>query len=155
MDSDLNPACWSWAIPNEIPGRVSEGDDADLLPAIRELLPAIRNLLASCPKELRRQRAFHDGRCAISGRRDTLVEDHDHTTGFFRGWLCRSCNTLEGVSSHRVFAKYRQRNPATILGATWEYIDPITKLPSRKRLEVEIDPNASLLDGNAVTSLGL
>jgi hypothetical protein len=155
MDSDLNPACWSWPIPEEIPEPFSESEVATLPPSIRVLVPSIRKLLASCPVELRRQTAFHDGQCARCGRKDTLVEDHDHTTGLFRGWLCRSCNTSEGVSSHPVFVKYRQRNPATILGATWEYIDPITKLPPRKRLEIEIDPDASLLNGNAVTSLGL
>jgi hypothetical protein len=59
------------------------------------------------------------------------------------------------MSSYPIFVKYRRRNPATILGATWEYIDPITKVPPRKRVADEIDPDASLLDGNAVTSLGL
>ena len=61
----------------------------------------------------------------------------------------------EGMSSHPVYVKYRQRNPAAILGTTWEYIDPITNLPPRTRIEHPIDPDASLLDGNAVTSLGL
>jgi hypothetical protein len=119
------------------------------------LVPSLRKLLASCPKEFRQQQAFHDGRCAVCGRKKELVEDHDHTTGLFRGWLCRSCNTKEGMSSHPVYVKYRQRNPATILDATWEYIDPITNAPPRKRLEHSIDPDGSLLDGNAVTSLGL
>ncbi len=34
--------------------------------------------------------------CAICGRIARLYEDHDHTTLLTRGWLCNSCNTLEG-----------------------------------------------------------
>jgi hypothetical protein len=59
------------------------------------------------------------------------------------------------MSSHPIFVKYRRRNPATILGATWEYIDPITKAPPKKRLETKMNPGSSLLERNAVTSLGL
>ena len=95
MDSELHPACWSWPIPKKYPN-LSRKRDADLPPSIQALLPAIRKLLAYCPVELTHQQAFHDGRCAICGRKNELVEDHDHNTGLFRGWLCRSCNTSEG-----------------------------------------------------------
>ena len=48
-------------------------------------------------------RAWQDGRCALCGfRYGPLVEDHCHTTGLVRGYLCRSCNTTEGVSDHNL-----------------------------------------------------
>jgi len=35
--------------------------------------------------------------CGICGRSDTgLFLDHDHYSGRFRGWLCRSCNAGVG-----------------------------------------------------------
>ncbi len=36
--------------------------------------------------------------CEICGRTDELLNwDHDHSTGLFRGWLCRRCNTGIGL----------------------------------------------------------
>ena len=32
------------------------------------------------------------GSATIAGR---MVMDHDHATGLNRGWLCRSCNSVE------------------------------------------------------------
>jgi hypothetical protein len=37
-----------------------------------------------------------DGRCAICTRVRKLVLDHDHTTGAFRGYICRDCNMAMG-----------------------------------------------------------
>jgi Recombination endonuclease VII len=34
--------------------------------------------------------------CAICQSPDSICMDHDHKTGKFRGWLCRSCNTVLG-----------------------------------------------------------
>jgi hypothetical protein len=31
--------------------------------------------------------------CECCGRMGELILDHDHTTGAFRGWLCRECNS--------------------------------------------------------------
>ena len=40
------------------------------------------------------------GCCAACHRRDPYsFQDHCHSTGLFRGWLCHSCNTLEGFGS--------------------------------------------------------
>lgn len=63
-------------------------------------------------------------RCAIcGGRRSHLVEDHDHTTGLVRGWLCQSCNASEGfaAASESRYVRYRAKNPATMLGITIRY----------------------------------
>ena len=64
-------------------------------------------------------RKWQDGRCAGCGLPDSsLVEDHSHKTGLIRGYLCRSCNTLEGVSDNARWIRWRAgMNPATILGA--------------------------------------
>lgn len=40
------------------------------------------------------------GPCEICGTpADPLHRDHDHTTGRFRGWLCRACN--QGLGHYR------------------------------------------------------
>lgn len=112
---DLEPACWSWPPPTEadidaakraFPGlTLSEGD--------------WRSLMMS---------EWHQGRCAICGiAGQHLVEDHDHVTGLERGHLCRSCNVKEGMNRGGVFARYRQKNPASICGVREVYYDPFTK----------------------------
>jgi len=94
------PACWSWPVPDA----ANYGGPED---------------------DFRRFYDFHDGRCAVCGRIDpALVEDHDHYTGFTRGELCRGCNTIEGMSSPPIIVKYRQRNPAAILGLELVYVGP-------------------------------
>ncbi|REF00313.1 recombination endonuclease VII [Thermomonospora umbrina] len=67
------------------------------------------------------------GRCAICGRKTVLVTDHDHRTGLIRGGLCSRCNTAEGLSNAPVFVRYRDRNPASVLGIRQRYWDPIEK----------------------------
>ena len=71
---------------------------------------------------------WQGGRCAICGKGKDLVCDHDHETGLVRGWLCQSCNTMEGTSREpdTIFARYRERPPAVILGLTIRYLHPVT-----------------------------
>ena len=71
---------------------------------------------------------WQDGRCAICGHRRDLVEDHDHNTGMVRGYLCRGCNTQEGIyrDPDTLFGKYRERHPAKMLGLRIRYWDPFT-----------------------------
>lgn len=61
------------------------------------------------------------GRCAICGYPGAEVEDHCHRTGLFRGYLCRGCNTQEGVSGADPFRLYRERPPAVIVGYSYQY----------------------------------
>jgi hypothetical protein len=46
-----------------------------------------------------------NGKCAVCGhpftQRDGAVLDHDHTTGFIRGALHRSCNGAEGKVKYK------------------------------------------------------
>lgn len=96
------PACWSWPVP-DVPAFADEG-------------LAERFLLH-----------WHEFRCALCGFPDFgLVLDHDHETGLVRGRLCRSCNISEGMGSAPVVLKYRQRNPASILGIQIVYWSPFT-----------------------------
>jgi integrase len=66
---------------------------------------------------------WHQG-CAICGGSTYDHLDHDHYTGYVRGWLCQSCNITEGRATDEVFIKYRERNPATILGLEMVYSAP-------------------------------
>lgn len=104
-----SPACWTWPPPHaDLIARV--GLEADLL------------------------RHWQDGRCAACGiLSDRLVEDHDHRTGFIRGYLCRSCNTREGKGGGALLALYRERNPATILGVEEVYINIYGRTPALRR----------------------
>jgi hypothetical protein len=62
---------------------------------------------------------YHDGRCAICGERPSeLIVDHDHWCGLVRGYLCKSCNILEGkaqADERPLFVRYRRRHPSAIL----------------------------------------
>ena len=68
-------------------------------------------------------------RCAICGDRSEHL-DHDHKTGLVRGWLCRCCNIGEGCSPIFIpggqFERYREKNPASILGIEIRYYSPFT-----------------------------
>lgn len=127
-----DPVCWGW--PTGIPAEE----------AARQQLFAYAERIGCTPEEaqvlwdLERAAAtisgeaaladWQAGRCAICGRTGDLVCDHDHATGLVRGWLCRSCNTLEGLhqGDDTIFARYRERPPAAILGLEIRYLDPIT-----------------------------
>lgn len=70
---------------------------------------------------------WQDERCALCGKRQGLVEDHDHATGLTRGYLCTSCNAREGFAGHiQPFALYRAFPPTALLGLTIRYRHPIT-----------------------------
>ena len=96
-----DPACWSWPTPATF--SFSDEDGAE------EFLWWWN----------------HD--CAICGSADNLVTDHDHKTGLVRGRLCIYCNAKEGHADDKgIFGKYRQRNPASILGVKIRYWSPWT-----------------------------
>lgn len=72
-------------------------------------------------------------RCAFCGYLDRsapLVLDHDHNTGFERGYLCRSCNVLEPRSPRTAWVRYRAGwNPAMLLGHYVQYVSPFSGMP--------------------------
>jgi hypothetical protein len=91
------PACWSWDLPP-----LPQPSDASVL------------------------RKWQAGRCAICGEHEPppygLVEDHDHSTGNVRGYLCERDNLMEGRRNPRpVFLLYRQRHPANMIGILDRY----------------------------------
>jgi hypothetical protein len=125
ITGDQDPACWSWPI---------WGKDKTAIFYSRFLEDADHYLL----------RHWHEDRCAICGEvedqagRHGHVLDHDHDSGLERGWLCRRCNTLEGVqrgsSAAPVILQYRERPPAVILGVSIVYVNvygetPVTRPP--------------------------
>lgn len=110
------PACWSWPVPADLAEqteaahgpywhRLNADDHAELVVA-----------------------EWQDDRCAICERRGRLVTDHDHVTGLVRGLLCHSCNVREGCdrTGSPLFARYRERPPAAILGVRVRYYSPFT-----------------------------
>lgn len=111
--SPLTPACWSWIVTDETRALVQRlpalSEAADLLPYVTAFHEALRS--------------YDHGFCAICGLLDNPVEDHDHLTGRVRGWLCRSCNTREGMNRDpdSVFGKYRQMHPYKVLGIVERY----------------------------------
>ncbi|MFD9517676.1 endonuclease domain-containing protein [Streptomyces sp. NPDC059979] len=114
------PVCWAWP---------------STAPTFEEATPGFTEATRRRVEETEQGRAvsvlehWHGGRCAICGARHAvLVEDHDHVTGLVRGYLCRSCNTREGLDRAPLsaFARYREQHPASILGLTVRYVDPYT-----------------------------
>lgn len=105
------PACHGWPEPEEVAEPAVDNDWIRSHPSIREGL-----------RLLNKMRKWQAERCAICGHRGAAVEDHCHRTGLFRGFLCRSCNTREGLSPATVFEAYRRRPPAVIVGYTYQYV---------------------------------
>lgn len=122
-----DPVCWSWPVPANVATWTRPRDP--------ELPDELNDLFAKQDSKDPEDRArslltwWQDGRCAICGHRNGLVEDHDHDTGLTRGQLCQSCNIREGIyrGDDSPFGRYRQRPPATILGVRMRYWDPIAK----------------------------
>ena len=115
---DNRPACWRWKPPTDATmERVRKMFSPEHWESIDELEKR-RLLMAVWQRE----------RCAVCGRKSygSLDTDHDHETGLVRGYLCRSCNTVEGFGGGLIFAKYRERCPAVICGYVEYYFDPIT-----------------------------
>ena len=97
----------------------------------------VRKRRAAEGQSLHRSRACQVDRVGPAGRlarsslralraRDDRYLDHSHQTGLVRGWLCHGCNTGEGfggVPGGR-FERYRERNPASILGIEIRYYSP-------------------------------
>ena len=106
--------CWGWPVTDEHRRRAREA--AECADAGRARVLAMRLL-----------RDWHDYRCAICGGRSEFT-DHDHETAGVRGFLCRSCNTSEAFAwlAGGCFDRYRNRNPASILGLVIRYYSPFT-----------------------------
>ena len=125
-----DPACWSWEAP-----------DMDRWEEYRDTLPVVAR--PTLTKEICHEallKRWHAGRCAICAwDKERLLADHDHETGWVRGWLCRSCNTREAINPGGIWEKYRQRNPAGICGVQVMYISPYSGLPWIPRTPAEIE----------------
>lgn len=99
MSRGAKPACWAWPVT-----------DAD------------RALVDDAANGFDPMYEWQQGRCAVCGDdrgRRRLVLDHDHDTGWCRGWLCPQCNLREPGASDALYRRYRRWNPARILGM-WE-----------------------------------
>ena len=129
----VEPACWAWptALPTEGEARrrlFAYAERIGCTPEQAEVLWALERA-ASALVGGDSLVEWQNGRCALCGRMDgDLVCDHDHATGLVRGWLCRSCNTREGVNREpgTIFSLYRERHPASILGVQVRYLHPVT-----------------------------
>jgi len=151
-----DPICWSWPVPASLPDAVFEqGDDIN-----EQLSAEALDRIMSGP-EFRASaivRNWQDGRCAICGHRDYLVEDHDHATGMTRGYLCRGCNIREGIYRRgtHLFGRYRERHPTKILGLQIRYWDPITGEYARpERAMTESEREADKWTDAASEDIGL
>lgn len=101
------------------------------------------------PAEGQTLREWQENRCALCGFRDTVVLDHCHDTGMVRGWLCRSCNTTEGLSDHNLGQWRSGVTPAALMGIEEVYVSPVTgRTPLRATpadLDSELDRIAEML----------
>ena len=103
------PACWTWPLPD--PAEITAAEDL-----------FCRIMLMG---------AWQQDRCAVCGRLIpySYVVDHDHKTGFARGYLCQSCNTRESQPGLLIFDRYRHVNPASICHVEWFYREPTWRPP--------------------------
>jgi hypothetical protein len=147
------PACWSWPVPSAVPELA--GDPlADCTPQLRALLGTAGAEIVAATSLNSAFYQWHDGRCALCGRRARLVTDHDHQTGLVRGMLCTGCNTAEGMNRLATvgpYAAYRERDPASILGVRIVYIDPFTG----RSAEPVTEASADRWTDNAVKGTGM
>lgn len=94
-------------------------------------------------------RSWHDGRCGLCGFIESLVMDHDHTTGLERGLLCRSCNTTEGLSADPNMDPWRGTlNTANYIGPPKRYVNAFGVTPMRSAYtpsDAELDRIAEML----------
>lgn len=143
----VNPVCWYW--PTEIPTPdnakrkfLEQASLRGCTPEQAEVLWSLEcatDALVGGGAVLLAQ--WQDGRCAICGKARDLVCDHDHATGLVRGWLCQSCNTAEGANLEpdTIFARYRDRPPAAILGLSVRYLNPVTGEKAQPQPSVDWD----------------
>jgi len=116
------PACWRWRAPD---------------------LTALAHLAADDDERWHRMMAWHEDRCAICGKLKLyalgLCVDHEHSTGRIRGLLCGSCNQLVEIQrAVQPHSGYRERPPAAIWGAQFEYWRPdVPPLPPATEAERE------------------
>lgn len=139
---DSEPACWSWSpLPDLENWTYPRGEDVN-----DQLSPEALAFIMNDPeaKASAILRHWQDGRCAICGNRQHLVEDHDHQSGMVRGYLCRGCNTQEGSyrAGDTLFGRYRHRHPTSILKLSIRYLDPFTgeyaePMPNRAKSRAE------------------
>lgn len=129
VTEDGFPAFFNWPDP-VIPRRKSG------LVAVVALYRWQANGCAVCGRVFSPERNHH-------GERITHPVDHDHGSIMVRSVLCHSCNTLEslhmgGVHSEScdscvTFDIYRIRNPASVLGLSYNYWDFMSAIGGRKR----------------------
>lgn len=138
------PACWSWPVP-ALDDLIATSRAAHLAACVEFGFDPLPRGLDEESEACEALEAWHGGHCAVCGHcRTDLVCDHDHATGFIRGWLCRSCNIREGVADEPVLERYRQRHPAAILGVEIRYYSPFTGYaepqPPQTNEELESSP---------------
>lgn len=123
------PACWDWPVTaDDLAAAAGEG--------------AAPGILAD----------WQRGRCAACGYSTLRIGvgremDHDHDTGLLRGWLCVTCNRTEpGAEDGSTLARYRKRNPATMLGVRARYLDPVRGWaePSPPPMPLDRDPSYAI-----------
>ena len=98
-------------------------------------------------------RLWQAGSCAMcSAHSERLLVDHCHRSGLVRGLLCTSCNTAEGLQGAPLFAAYRERPPAVMLGIEEQYgsaWDGFTREPADRdeRNAAHVDAAEALFSG--------